>query len=47
MCGTAPEIRADQGDGAYVERPTFPAIFDAVNTLRARHPFRAVDRAEG
>ena len=32
-------------DGAYVERPTFPAVFDAVNTLRARHPFRSVERA--
>ena len=40
-------LRANEGDGAYVERPTFPAVFDAVNTLRARHPFRSVERAEG
>ena len=41
------ELRANEGDGAYVERPTFPAVFDAVNTHRSLHPFRAVDRAEG
>ena len=41
------EIRADQGDGAYVERPTFPAVFDAVQKLRERNPFRAVERPAG
>ena len=41
------EIRAEPGDGAYVERPTFPAVFDAVNALRARHPFRSVERPAG
>ena len=41
------ELRANEGDGAYVERPTFPPVFDAVNTHRALHPFRSVERAEG
>ena len=41
------ELKADQGDGAYVERPVFPAVFDAVNRLRSHRPFRTVARGTG
>jgi dihydropyrimidinase len=40
------ELRADKGDGKYIERPSFPAVHVANSTWRELTAPKAVKRAE-
>ncbi|MCG8597256.1 MAG: amidohydrolase family protein, partial [Kiloniellales bacterium] len=41
------EVRTEKGKGRYVDRPTFPPYYDAVNKTAQVHAPTAVDRMSG